>query len=149
VRALVLAAALLVALACAGDAISNASAGGAGGRGTLTVRPSRFGRVLFDGRGFVLYAFTADRRNRATCYGACAVAWPPLLVERPPIAGSGTSRRLTGVTRRRDGRLQATYAGKPLYYYVGDRRPGQILCQNVSEFGGDWLVLSPGGGYVR
>jgi len=51
--------------------------------------------------------------------------------------------------RARGGRIQATYAGKPLYYYVGDRRPGQILCQNVNEYGGLWLVLRPSGAFVR
>jgi len=40
--------------------------------------------------------------------------------------------------------LQVTYAGHPLYYYRSDR-PGQILCQNVEEFGGTWLVVSPRG----
>jgi len=149
VRTVVVAIALLVALIVSGDAISNASDHRASPRGTLTVKSSRFGRILFDGRGFVLYAFTADRRDRATCYGACAAAWPPLLVKRAPDAGSGANRRLVGTTRRRDGRLQATYAGKALYYYVGDRRPGQILCQKVSEFGGDWLVINPSGSYVR
>jgi predicted lipoprotein with Yx(FWY)xxD motif len=118
-------------------------------RGTLTVSGSRFGRVLFDGRGYVLYAFTADRRNTTRCYGACAAAWPPLIVRSRPRAGRGVNARLLGVARRRDGRLQATYAGKPLYYYVGDRRPGQILCQNVREFGGLWLVVRPSGAYVR
>jgi len=41
--------------------------------------------------------------------------------------------------------LQVTYHGHPLYYYVGDRIPGQILCQNVEEFGGHWWVVSPDG----
>jgi predicted lipoprotein with Yx(FWY)xxD motif len=118
-------------------------------RGTLTVKGSRFGRVLFDGRGYALYAFTADGRNRATCRGACASAWPPLVVKARPHAGTGAQSRLLGVTRREDGRLQATYAGKPLYYYIGDRQPGRILCQNVNEFGGLWLVVRPHGGYVR
>ena len=45
--------------------------------------------------------------------------------------------------------LQATYAGKPLYQYVGDRRPLQVLCQNISEFGGLWLVVQPNGTLVR
>lgn len=117
--------------------------------GTLTVASSRFGRVLFDGRGFALYGFTADPRNRTTCYGACAAAWPPLLVRSRPRAGKGVNARLLGVVRRRDGRLQATYAGKPLYHYVGERRPGLILCQNVREFGGLWLVVRPSGAYVR
>jgi hypothetical protein len=45
--------------------------------------------------------------------------------------------------------LQATYAGRPLYRYVGDRRPFQVLCQNVREFGGLWLVVRPDGTLVR
>jgi predicted lipoprotein with Yx(FWY)xxD motif len=45
--------------------------------------------------------------------------------------------------------VQATYAGRPLYYYVGDRKPGQILCQNVVEFGGRWLLLRASGDLVR
>jgi predicted lipoprotein with Yx(FWY)xxD motif len=57
--------------------------------------------------------------------------------------------RLIGTTTRADGKLQVTYAGHPLYYYVGDRRPRQILCQNVSEFGGVWLVVRPNGTFVR
>jgi hypothetical protein len=36
-----------------------------------------------------------------------------------------------------------------LYYYVGDRQPGQILCQDVFEFGGTWLVVRPNGTLVR
>jgi predicted lipoprotein with Yx(FWY)xxD motif len=116
---------------------------------TLTARSSRFGRVLFDGRGFVLYAFTRDPRGRSACYGACAAAWPPYVVTGRPKAGPGVTARLLGTTRRRDGSLQVTYAGRPLYYYVGDREPGQILCQNVPEFGGLWLVVRPNGAPVR
>jgi hypothetical protein len=28
---------------------------------------------------------------------------------------------------------------------IGDRKPGQILCQNVKEFGGVWRVVRPDG----
>jgi hypothetical protein len=45
--------------------------------------------------------------------------------------------------------MQVTYAGRPLYYYVGDKRAGQVLCQNVPEFGGTWLVLRASGRLVR
>ncbi len=134
--------ATLVAAALAPDAMSV-------DRGTLTARQSRFGPVLFDGRGYVLYAFTRDPRGRSVCTGACAAAWPPYVVRQAPRAGAGTKRSLLGTTRRKDGRLQVTYAGRPLYYYVGDRQPGQILCQNVSEFGGLWLVARPNGRLVR
>src|SRR5436305_15114814 len=104
---------------------------------------SRFGKIFFDSRGFVLYAFTKDGKGRSACYGTCAKAWPPYLVKTAPRG------KLVGTTRRRDGRLQVTYAGRPLYYYVGDTQPRQILCQNVSEYGGLWLVVKPDGSLVR
>jgi predicted lipoprotein with Yx(FWY)xxD motif len=110
---------------------------------TVTVRSSQYGRILFDGRGFVLYAFTRDTRGRSTCTGDCAKAWPPYVVETAPKGP------LLGTTRRAGGKLQVTYAGRPLYYYVGDRKAGQILCQNVTEFGGRWLVVRPGGKLVQ
>ena len=118
-------------------------------RGTLSAHSSRFGQILFDGRGFALYAFTRDPRGRSVCSGACAAAWPPYIVRNAPRAGAGVKRSLLGTTRRADGRFQVTYAGRPLYYYVGDRAPGQILCQNVREFGGLWLVVRPSGALVR
>ncbi len=116
---------------------------------TITVHNSRYGHVLFDGRGFVLYAFTRDTRGHSACYGACARAWPPYLVKRPLKPASGVKGSLVGTTKRRGGSLQLTYAGRPLYFYVGDRKPRQILCQNVSEFGGLWLVIRPTGQLVR
>ena len=115
---------------------------------TLTVRDSQYGRVLFDGSNRALYAFTRDPRGRSVCYGACAAAWPPYIVSGKLKAGVGTSRALFGTTRRRDGRRQLTYAGRPLYYYVADP-VGRVLCQNVFEFDGLWLVVRSGGKLVR
>jgi predicted lipoprotein with Yx(FWY)xxD motif len=118
-------------------------------RATLTTHSSRFGKVLFDGRGFVLYAFTRDRR-RSACYGACAKAWPPYFAPKGTLkVGPGVKRSLLGTVKRKNGRRQVTYAGRPVYYYVGDRSAGQILCQNVDEFGGTWLVVRPSGKLVR
>jgi predicted lipoprotein with Yx(FWY)xxD motif len=114
----------------------------------VTVKASSFGRILFDGRGFVLYGFTRDAHGRSACRGACAKAWPPYLVKARPRAGAGVAGSRLGTTKRADGSLQATYAGRPLYYYVGDRSPGQILCQNVTEFGGVWRVVRPSGRLV-
>jgi predicted lipoprotein with Yx(FWY)xxD motif len=116
---------------------------------TLTVHSSSFGNVLFDGRGFVLYAFTRDPRGRSACSGACAKAWPPYLVRGGVHAGAGVKQSLLGTIRRANGSRQVTYGGRPLYYYVGDKKPRQILCQNVSEFGGLWLIVRPTGKLVR
>ena len=105
--------------------------------------------MLFDRRGFVLYAFTRDR-GRSACYGACAKAWPPYFAPRGTLSvGPGLKRSLLATVKRRNGKRQVTYAGRPLYHYVGDKVAGQILCQNVDEFGGTWLVVRPSGKLVR
>ena len=133
------------ALSLATPAMSSSAAD----RATITVHSSKFGRILFDGRGFALYAFTRDRAGRSACTGACARAWPPYVVKTRPKAGTGTTASLLGTIRRGNGSRQVTYGGKPLYYYVGDREPLQVLCQNVVEFGGLWLVVRPTGATVR
>jgi predicted lipoprotein with Yx(FWY)xxD motif len=118
-------------------------------RATLTARSSTYGKALFDGRGFVLYGFTRDR-GRSACYGACAKAWPPYFAPKGVLrVGAGLKRSLLGTVLRKNGRRQVTYAGRPLYYYVGDTGPGVIRCQDVVEFGGRWLVLRANGRLVR
>ena len=114
----------------------------------ISVRSSQYGRILRDGTDRTIYLFTRDRGTPSTCYGACATAWPPVRTTRAPTAGSGLNGLLLGTTRRRDGTLQVTYGGHPLYYYVSDKA-GQVLCQNVEEFGGTWLVVSPRGTAIR
>jgi predicted lipoprotein with Yx(FWY)xxD motif len=149
-------AAVLAVVIAAGDASSGPAAAAdrptadspsaeAAVRGTtITVRPSRFGRMLFDSRGQAIYGFERDRRNRSTCYGACARAWPPVYTEGRPRAAGATRSSLLGTTRRRDGRLQVTYAGKPLYFYVNEE-PGEVRCHNVNLNGGLWWVIGPDG----
>jgi predicted lipoprotein with Yx(FWY)xxD motif len=115
---------------------------------TLTVRDSYYGRILFDGRGRALYAFTRDERSRGACKGACAEAWPPYLIRGSVRAGAGVKASLLDTVRRADGARQVTYAGRPLYYWIGDKERGDVGCQNVLEFGGLWLVTRPDGELV-
>ena len=128
---------------------SATAVGGAPTSASVTVRSSDYGRILFEGRGKALYAFTRDGHGHSRCSGACAKAWPPFLVTGRPKAASGVKASLVGTVRRADGKLQVTYGGRPLYFFRGDRRPGQVLCQNVNEFGGLWLVIRPSGKLVR
>lgn len=108
---------------------------------------SEFGRVVADGRGEAFYLFDKEKGKRSQCYGACARAWPPVITKGRPRAFGGVNPRLLGVTRRKNGKFQVTYKNHPLYYYVDDS-PGTILCQNVPEFGGLWLVVQPNGNPV-
>jgi predicted lipoprotein with Yx(FWY)xxD motif len=105
---------------------------------------SQFGTIVGDGRGHAVYLFDREDAKRSECYGDCARAWPPVLTKRRPVAAKGVRKRLLGTTRRRGGKRQVTYDGRPLYYYVDDA-PGRVLCHNVFEFGGRWLVVRPHG----
>jgi predicted lipoprotein with Yx(FWY)xxD motif len=141
---------LIAAVGCGGMDSANARPENAGpARGAaVKVVSSRYGKVIADSKGEALYLFTKDGRGKSQCYGACAAAWPPLLTKGKPRAGKGITAARLGTTRRRDGKLQVTYRGQPLYYYVHDK-PGLILCQDVNEFGGDWLVVAPSGRAIR
>lgn len=133
--------------AASGDAmVANRKKRGRRGKFVKAVG-SEFGRVVADGKGEAFYLFDKEKSKRSQCYGACARAWPPVLTRGRPRAGRGVNQRLLGVTRRKNGRFQVTYRNHPLYYYVDDR-PGLILCQNVAEFGGLWLVVKPNGNPV-
>src|SRR4051794_37754356 len=70
---------------------------------TVTAHGSRYGTVLFDGRGFVVYRFTREGGRTPACYGACGKAWPPVLTRGRPRAGRGARDSLVGSVRRRDG----------------------------------------------
>ncbi len=119
------------------------------GKPALTAHSSSYGRAVFDGRGYVLYAFTRDHR-RSACYGECAKRWPPYFARKGTLrVGKGLKASLLGTVKRRNGRRQVTYAGRPLYYYVGDTGPGVIRCQNAVEFGGRWLLVRPNGKLLR
>ncbi len=125
---------------------SDASASAAKGK-LIEAVGSEYGQVVADGKGEAFYVFGKESSAKSKCYGACAAAWPPVLTNGKPRAGKGVTASSLGTTKRANGKLQVTYDGQPLYYYVDDT-PGNILCQNVSEFGGLWLVVSPGGAPV-
>jgi predicted lipoprotein with Yx(FWY)xxD motif len=114
-------------------------------RARIVAQRSSYGRVLYDANGQVVYAFELDRRNRSNCTSAeCVKAWPPVLTREKPTAGAGVEARLLGTIRRRDGRLQVTYNGRPLYFYEHET-PGEIRCHNVDLHGGLWWVVTQRG----
>jgi predicted lipoprotein with Yx(FWY)xxD motif len=127
----------------AGNAAAQASGAQAKKKSALVkLRKTSLGKVLVDVRGRTLYLYTPDRKNKSTCYGGCATAWPPLLTTGKPRAGAGLKKSLLGVTMRTDGKHQVTYAGHPLYFFASDTKAGQTNGQDV---GGVWYVVSAAG----
>jgi predicted lipoprotein with Yx(FWY)xxD motif len=106
----------------------------------------KLGSILVDDKGMTLYLFTKDTPNTSNCYDKCATAWPPLLTTGNPVAGEGVDASLLGTTTRKDGSVQVTYNGWPLYYYEKDKAPGDVVGQDV---GGVWFVVSDTGEQVN
>jgi predicted lipoprotein with Yx(FWY)xxD motif len=103
------------------------------------------GRVLVDSKGLTLYDFHKDKGGNSACYGPCAEVWPPLTTGSEPQAGEGATASKLGTTKRKDGTLQVTYAGHPLYTYSADTKPGEAKGNDVDSFGAEWYALEPSG----
>jgi predicted lipoprotein with Yx(FWY)xxD motif len=135
-----LAAAAVLAVSAAGQADSGA---------VVKVGPSNLGRVLVDAHGKTLYLWAHDKSAKSTCNGDCAAYWPPLITRGAPSAGVGARANLLGTSRRNDGRMQVTYAGHPLYYFIKDTKAGQTSGEGLTGFGGRWDPVSAAGTAVR
>jgi predicted lipoprotein with Yx(FWY)xxD motif len=95
--------------------------------------------VAPDGRA--LYHFANDSSGVSACTGNCATNWPPYIVKAddPLTGGTGIRQEISTVIRP-EGPLQATYGGKPLYFWHNDKGEGDTGGQGV---GGVWFVALP------
>jgi predicted lipoprotein with Yx(FWY)xxD motif len=125
---------LALSLAATGPASTSTSSSGA----LLKLGKVHGVPVLTNARGYTLYLFVPDPPRMSTCYGTCAVYWPP--VTGTPRAGTGVTGKL-GTIRRAGGGNQVTYDGHPLYTYVGDSGPGQANGNNINLNGGLWREI--------
>lgn len=104
----------------------------------VTTHPE-YGVILTDDEGMTLYLFTQDSEGESTCYDDCAEAWPPLTVEGSVSVPDGLPGEV-GTTERRDGSMQVTYNGMPLYYFANDQQPGDATGQGANDV---WFVVHP------
>ncbi|WP_425450121.1 COG4315 family predicted lipoprotein [Virgifigura deserti] len=140
---------LMLGLLAAGSALAllaHAALAQAADQAELEVAEAQeYGPYIADTDGRALYMFEADSEGNSTCYDACAEAWPPLLTAGEPAAGQRAQEGLLGTTERKDGAMQVTYNGWPLYYFVKDKGPGETTGQDVKGFGAEWYLVSPEG----
>ena len=138
---------VLIAAGCGGYASGSGPYGPSGQAGAVEVAKtdSSLGRILVENSGLTLYVFEKDENGRSVCSGQCATYWPPLLTNARPVARVGVTQSLLGTTRRGDGSEQVTYAGRPLYRFFEDSKPGQTNGEGLQDFGAEWNVLSPAG----
>ena len=143
--------------ACGSAAIGGQSYGGnaapvtvaapttAAATSSLGVAQTPLGAILVDGQGRTLYALTKDSNGTPTCTGACAVAWPPAMVNATVMAGPGITAPTTVVDAPGGGKMLK--AGKwPLYRFAGDTAAGET---NGQGSGGTWFVVGADGQLIK
>lgn len=113
---------------------------------TVKLADSSLGKILVDGRGLTLYAFTPDTAGTSTCYGGCATAWPPLTSAAAPTPGAGLNAADFALVDRTDGGKQVTFKGIPLYFFASDAAKGDTKGQGL---GGKWYVIGADGKLIK
>jgi predicted lipoprotein with Yx(FWY)xxD motif len=97
------------------------------------MRSTPAGDVLTTPDGMTVYIYDKEAEGSASCYGACAEEWPPVLApaDAKPFGDLSLVKRI-------DGTRQWAYRGKPLHLYHEDQAPGDAKGNNYEGF---WHVV--------
>ncbi|WP_416409104.1 hypothetical protein [Agrobacterium rosae] len=115
----------LVTFATSTAALAEPYAGGA-----VVETKTAQGTILTDAHGMTLYTFDKDTDGVSACYDACATKWPPLVATKTDKP-DGDYKPIA----RKDGTMQWSHEGKPLYLWQMDKKPGDMTGNGV---GGVW-----------
>ncbi|HEV7898245.1 MAG TPA: hypothetical protein VGP31_10420 [Planosporangium sp.] len=124
---------------------AQAPAGGKDGAPSLIAKNvDKLGSVVTDSKGMTLYRFDKDtaQPSASNCDGPCADTWPPVTTTADHVQISGVDKNLIGTVARKDGAVQLTLGGWPLYRYAKDTAPGDAKGQAV---GTTWFASTPQG----
>ena len=93
------------------------------------MRSTPAGEVLTTPDGMTVYTYDKQAEGSASCYGACAEDWPPVLApaDAKPFGDLSLVKRI-------DGTRQWAYRGKPLHLYREDKAPGDAKGENYEGF---------------
>jgi predicted lipoprotein with Yx(FWY)xxD motif len=107
---------------------------------TLSLAKGKPGIFLVGPNGHTLYIYTKDKGTVSACTGACAKTWTALTVSGTPTLGPAVSSKNVATAHGQVAH-QVTYYGHLLYYFAGDKAPGQTNGAKVSG----WNLLGPFG----
>ncbi len=118
---------------------------------TVKLAKTNAGKILVNGKGFTVYAFSRDGHNKDVCMTkkGCLGVWPAVTTKTKPLAGPGLKAKLVGTIKLANGSKQVTYAGHPLYHYSFDSSRGETDYVGQPDFGGHWDAVNAAGHIVK
>jgi predicted lipoprotein with Yx(FWY)xxD motif len=117
--------------------VASSEAGAASGVNVSTTKNDKMGTILVSGK--TLYTL---KPSSTPCTAACLKVWPALVLPAGVTkakAGSGVNASKLG-TVNRNGAVQVTYGGRPLYLFSGDTAAGQVNGV-VTDTWGKWTAV--------
>jgi predicted lipoprotein with Yx(FWY)xxD motif len=97
------------------------------------------GDYLVDAKGMTLYYFTNDTVGKSNASDAIIANWPIFYAAGIAVPSNLNASDFGTITRD-DGKMQTTYKGWPLYYYIKDQAAGDTVGQGVNNV---WFVVNP------
>jgi predicted lipoprotein with Yx(FWY)xxD motif len=146
----------LVTAVAASLAVAAIALAGTGATRTFTLREAKNATVTSQkthrtihenivtiSNGRAVYWLSGDSKSHPECIKTnhCFTFWPPVTV--PSLASLSKGPGVPGTlgTWRRNGFIQVTLSGHPLYTYSGDSRADDATGQSIVAFGGTWSVV--------
>ncbi len=106
----------------------------------LIAQNATLGPILTDSQGMTLYLRKSDPSGGSSCTGGCATTWPPLTIASGALTLPDGATGTLATFARDDGSQQVSYNGMALYYYSGDKAPGDTNGQGLNN---NWYVVAP------
>jgi predicted lipoprotein with Yx(FWY)xxD motif len=118
---------------------------------TVKLANTNAGKIIVNGKGFTVYAFSKDGHNKDVCMTKkhCLTTWPAVTTKTKPVAGPGLKAKLVGTIKLANGAKQVTYAGHPLYHYSFDSSRASTDYVGQPDFGGHWDAVNAAGHVVK
>jgi predicted lipoprotein with Yx(FWY)xxD motif len=107
-----------------------------------TAKVPNVGTVLTTASGLTLYRFTDDPVGGATCTGACAKIWPPLLAAKGSHVSGPHGVKGLSLINVGNGHFQVAFHKVALYRFDADKKKGQAKGQDVGKV---WFAVLKSG----
>ena len=110
---------------------------------TNTSGSTKTENIVINAKGRAVYTLSGDTTKHPKCTKAngCFAFWPPVTVSsaKSLSKAAGVNGKL-GIFKR-NGVMQVTLAGHPLYTFANDRKRANATGEGINGFGGIWHVV--------
>jgi predicted lipoprotein with Yx(FWY)xxD motif len=99
--------------------------------------------IVVNTKGRAVYVLSGDTTKHPKCTKAsgCFGFWPPVTVSSAKGLSKATGIKGKLATFKRNGFMQVTLGGHPLYTFANDHKRANATGQGLNAFGGTWSVV--------